>query len=120
MSLSKRIKVLEKQYKPVDLNREVMERAFAVLSNSLRTSLPNDEPKRVQSPIYSHAIISDYRGCLFFDDKLSLLVRNIENMVICEGDQEVLDRLPKWALDEVEMTAVEYVVMVNKVINDYV
>ena len=117
MSLLARIRMLEIRYKPVDLEKEKMEKALSALSDVLRSALPCDEPRRVQSTIYSHAINLDYRGCLSFNEQLNHLARNIENGTIKKCDQEVIDALPQWALAVVEMTAVEYVGMCNDILS---
>jgi hypothetical protein len=119
MNLTKRIEVLENKYKTWDLGRGEMEGAFTVLSRDLHASLPNEEPKRVLSPIHNYAIAYNYQGCLGFSDKLGLLMKNIEDGVVSEGDQAVLDSLPQWALDTVGISAVEYVTMVNELFNRY-
>ena len=88
------------------------EKGITALCKALHASLPSDEPRRIKSPAYSHAIISDYKGCLSFEDKLRQLVKNIEDGS-SEGDQEVLNSLPQWALDTAEMTAEEYLHIVH-------
>jgi hypothetical protein len=113
MSLAKRIDALESRYKPKDAEREMREKGVTALCKALHASLPSDEPRRIQSPSYGHAIISDYKGCLSFEDKLRQLVKNIEDEVANEGDQEVLNNFPQWALDAADMTAEEYLHIVH-------
>ena len=112
MSLAKRVNALESRYKPKDAEQEMREKGITALCKALHASLPSDEPRRIKSPAYSHAIISDYKGCLSFEDKLRQLVKNIEDGS-SEGDQEVLNSLPHWALDTAEMTAEEYLHIVH-------
>jgi len=112
VSLAKRVNALESRYKPKDAEQEMREKGITALCKALHASLPSDEPRRIKSPAYSHAIISDYKGCLSFEDKLRQLVKNIEDGS-SEGDQEVLNSLPQWALDTAEMTAEEYLHIVH-------
>ena len=85
----------------------------------MHKSLPSDEPKLVRSPIYSHAINYDHKGCLSFSDKLGLLAKNIEDGDVNEGAQLVLSSLPQWALDLTDMSAIDYVMMINRFFNRY-
>ena len=116
MSLAKRVNALESRYKPKDAEQEMREKGITALCKALHASLPSDEPRLIKSPAYSHAIISDYKGCLSFEDMLRQLVKNIEVGAINEGDQEVLNSLPQWALDAAEMTAEEYLHIVHGLI----
>lgn len=117
-TLKSRLEVLESTSNTNPINAEAIKlKKFGVASGlcyqKLKVSLPSDSYKYVNG----HQIV--YRNHISHEDKLGAIAKRINAGGITKEDQQVLEALPLDALEKMNMTASEYIVFIQELLESF-
>jgi len=97
----------------VDADATVRSHALGKCMESLKNSIPSDEPKYIQLP---HSTKLDYSGVVYHDKKCNALA-SLKVGELTLDDQNSLDALPIEALKTLGMSAKDFVMMIDDLLD---
>lgn len=117
-TLKNRLEALKSTSKTNPINAEAIRlkkfgEASGLCYQKLQVSLPSDPYKYVNG---KHI---DYRNHITHEDKREVLAKRIKAGGITKEDQQVLDALPLDALEVMGMTAAEYIIFIQEVLDSF-